>query len=49
MLGETYLEEPNPNPLIKIWLFDHPPVGERLSFAAQYDPWSKGESPQFVK
>jgi Zn-dependent protease with chaperone function len=49
ILGESYLEEPNPNPLIKVWLFSHPPINERLSFAAQYDPWSKGESPQFVK
>ena len=49
VLGETYLEEPDPNPLIKVWLFSHPPISERLSFAAQYDPWSKGESPQFVK
>jgi len=49
ILGETYLAEPDPNPIIKVWLFDHPPVSERLSFAAQYDPWSKGESPQFVK
>jgi len=49
ILGETYLEEPDPNPLIKVWLFSHPPINERLAFAAQYDPWSKGESPQFVK
>ncbi|HZS46679.1 MAG TPA: M48 family metallopeptidase [Blastocatellia bacterium] len=49
ILGETYLEEPNPSPIIKVWLYNHPPIGERVSFAATYNPWSKGESPQFVK
>jgi len=49
ILGETYLEEPNPNPIIKVWLYSHPPISERVRFALEYDPWSKGESPQFVK
>ena len=44
-----YLEEPNPNPIIKVWLYSHPPISERVRFALEYDPWSKGESPQFVK
>jgi len=30
-------------------LFDHPPVSDRIHLGVTYDPWSKGESPQFVK
>jgi STE24 endopeptidase len=49
ILGESYLSHPNPPTFIKVWLYDHPPVAERLSFARDYDPWAKGESPQFVR
>jgi STE24 endopeptidase len=49
ILGEINLSDPNPSPFIKVWLYDHPPLNERVEFAATYDPWSKGESPKFVK
>jgi len=49
ILGEINLSDPNPNPLIKFWLYDHPALDERLQFVRNYDPWSKGESPKFVK
>lgn len=48
-LGEIDLADPNPNPFIKIWLFSHPPVSERVSFALTYDPWAHGRQPEFVK
>lgn len=48
-LGELDLSDPNPPPLITIWLYSHPPVAERLVFAHNYDPWSKGEKPKYVK
>jgi len=48
-LGEIDLSDPNPSPFIKIWLFSHPPITERIEFARSYDPWSKGQAPQFVK
>jgi len=48
-LGEINLADPNPHPFIKVWLYSHPPLGERLVFAHEYDPWSKGEPPQFVR
>jgi Zn-dependent protease with chaperone function len=48
-LGEIDLSDPNPSPLIKIWLFSHPPITERIEFARSYDPWSKGQAPRFVK
>ena len=48
VLGEVDLEEPNPNPLIKIWSYSHPSISERVAFAANYDPWSSG-TPEYVK
>jgi STE24 endopeptidase len=49
ILGEVDLDEPNPPWIIKIWLYSHPPISERLRFAYTYDPWSKGEAPKYVK
>ena len=47
--GETHLEDPAPSPFIVFWLYTHPPVAERLRFSLQYDPWSRGAQPMFVK
>jgi Zn-dependent protease with chaperone function len=47
--GEAVLVDPDPNPIQVFLLFDHPPVRDRVRLCATYDPWSKGESPQFVK
>ncbi len=49
ILGEVDLSDPNPNPFIKVWLFSHPPLAERVHFALTYDPWAKGKQPEFVK
>jgi STE24 endopeptidase len=49
VLGELDLSDPNPPALITFWLYSHPPLAERLVFAHTYDPWSKGESPRYVK
>jgi len=49
VLGELDLSDPNPPPFIRFWLYSHPPLAERLVFAHSYDPWSKGESPKYVK
>jgi STE24 endopeptidase len=49
VLGEIGLADPNPPPIITFWLYSHPPLAERLVFAHSYDPWSKGESPRYVK
>jgi STE24 endopeptidase len=49
VLGDVDLADPNPSKFITFWLYSHPPLGERLVFANRYDPWSKGEAPQFVK
>ncbi|MGC1187513.1 MAG: M48 family metallopeptidase [Candidatus Acidiferrales bacterium] len=49
ILGEVDLEEPHPSSIDKLWFEDHPSVDERIRFARSYDPWSKGQSPGFVK
>ena len=49
VLGEIDLADPSPSPFIKFWLYSHPPLGERIAFALHYDPWSKGQQPEFVK
>jgi STE24 endopeptidase len=49
ILGEVDLADPDPNPFIKVWLFSHPPLGERVKFALTYDPWAEGKQPEFVK
>jgi len=47
--GEAWLADPSPSPFVKFWLYDHPPVSDRLRFAAEYDPWSKGQPPRYIK
>ena len=48
-LGEQSLSYPNPEGWLVFWYYDHPPIGERLKFAREYDPWGKGGEPEFVK
>jgi len=47
--GETVLVDPDPNPVNVLLFFDHPAVSDRIHLGVTYDPWSKGEPPQFVK
>ncbi len=49
VLGQVDLADPNPPAFITFWLYSHPPLADRLVFAHTYDPWSKGESPRYVK
>jgi Zn-dependent protease with chaperone function len=49
ILGEANLADPDPSPFIRFWLYTHPPIGERLRFAAQYDPWARKERPRYVR
>lgn len=49
ILGELSLDYPYPNRLAVVWLWDHPPIADRVRFTQEYDPWDKGESPKYVK
>jgi STE24 endopeptidase len=48
ILGEVDLGDPHPSEFIKLWLYNHPPVADRVDFALRYDPWEGGTIPQFV-
>ncbi len=43
ILGNEDLADPDPNPFIKFWLYTHPPLDDRIRFAATYHPWSEGK------
>jgi Zn-dependent protease with chaperone function len=43
------LADPEPNRFIVLWLYDHPPLGDRVRFALAYDPWSGGRRPKYFK
>jgi len=47
--GESFLADPDPNPVNVFLFYDHPPISDRVKLCLTYDPWSKGEQPQFVK
>jgi Zn-dependent protease with chaperone function len=48
VLGEEDLEDPDPNPLICFWLYSHPPLEERIRFAANYRPWAEDKPLELV-
>jgi Zn-dependent protease with chaperone function len=43
ILGEEDLADPDPSPFIKFWLYTHPPLDDRIRFAATYKPWAEGK------
>jgi STE24 endopeptidase len=49
ILGEVDLADPDPSPVNVFLFYSHPTNAERVLFALSYDPWSKGEQPEFVK
>lgn len=48
-LGEAWLEDPNPNPFVEFWLYSHPSVQQRATFAHCYNPWANGGHGEFFK
>ena len=48
ILGEQDLEDPDPSPFIKFWLYTHPPLDERIRFAVSYKPWAEGKPLELV-
>jgi len=49
VLGENSYDDPNPNPFIQFWMYDHPAIGRRAAFAEAYNPWLPGMSPRYFK
>jgi len=31
------------------WAFSHPPIHERVRFAAEYQPWTRGERGRYLQ
>jgi Zn-dependent protease with chaperone function len=48
-LGEAWLEDPNPSPILEFWLYSHPSVQHRAEFALRYDPWKAGGTGKFFQ
>ncbi len=48
-LGQSWLDDPNPNAFIEFWLYDHPSTQHRANFALHYDPWANGGHGEFFK
>jgi Zn-dependent protease with chaperone function len=46
-LGEASLDDPDPNPFVVFWSYDHPSIQGRAQFAAHYNPWRPGQTPEF--
>ena len=46
-LGESWLEDPDPSPLVEFWDYNHPSVQSRAKFARQYNPWANGGHGRF--
>ena len=42
-LGSQNKADPDPSALQKIWLYTHPPIGERVQFMLDYRPWEEGK------
>ena len=49
ILGDVDLAEPSPSRLVEFWFYTHPSINERIVFAREYDPWDRGQQPEFVK
>ncbi len=44
MLARGNRSDPEPAAWVKLLLYTHPPLGERIRFALDYRPWQRGES-----
>jgi Zn-dependent protease with chaperone function len=49
ILGDVDLSDPDPNPFIRFWLYTHPPLDERIRFAATYKPWAEGKPLELIQ
>jgi STE24 endopeptidase len=42
-LAQDNRSDPEPSTLVRLLLFDHPPLADRIRFALSYRPWASGE------
>lgn len=48
-LAKDNRSNPEPAEWVRILLYDHPPLGDRIRFALEYRPWEKGEPNRFYR
>jgi STE24 endopeptidase len=48
-MGQAWLEEPHPNPVIVFLLYSHPSTQSRAQFAKEYNPWVNGGHGEFFR
>ena len=41
-MGSQNRSDPDPPPVVKVLLYDHPPMLERVRYALEYRPWERG-------
>ena len=46
-LAQGNRSDPEPAPWVKLMLYTHPPLGERIRFALEYQPWAQGKPNRF--
>jgi Zn-dependent protease with chaperone function len=48
-LGSQNRSNPEPSRIVKIFLYTHPPLVERIRFATEYHPWTEGKPNRLFK
>jgi Zn-dependent protease with chaperone function len=48
-LGSQNRSNPEPSAFVKLFLYTHPPLIERMRFALEYRPWEQGKANRFYK
>jgi len=49
IMAQEDLEDPDPSPYIRFWLYTHPSTEERIRFAATYKPWAEGKPLELLR
>jgi STE24 endopeptidase len=48
-LGSQNRSNPDPSPFVEFFLYDHPPLLERVRFALSYRPWEEGKPNRYYR
>ena len=48
-LGRDNRSDPEPESWVRLFLYSHPPLGERIRFALDHRPWERGEPNRYFR
>jgi Zn-dependent protease with chaperone function len=48
-LAQDNRSDPDPSPLVRVLLYDHPPLADRIRVALDYRPWEHGEPNRYFR